>query len=392
MAAAQTCDICFAFDTTGSMRPCLSQVRQHLRNVVERLFRDMSQLRVSIIAFGDYCDNENVYQQIDFTNDQNRLVQFIENVPGTGGGDWPEAYEYMLQQAQKLTWTSDNARCLVVVGDAPPHELNDRNNKFHINWRHEVDELGLMGINIYATQCLNNGNKVVYSFFKTMATKTNGYHLQLNQFSYVSDMMLGVAYRQLGEASLQAYQQEVQDRLSGMDLNLRQMFDRLLSNNHNANDKNKKAARVGEEGDVDVDDDEVEGAFAKKYDMSAGDDAGDLRPVPPARFQILNVANNCSITQFVRDQGVEFKVGRGFYQFTKPEDIAPTKQIILRKKGTGELFQGRKARLMAKIPDVKARVKPSDVADYDVFVQSTSANRKLIAGTLFLYEVPAHVM
>jgi hypothetical protein len=33
------------------------------------------------------------------------------------------------------------------------------------------------------------------------------------------------------------------------------------------------------------------------------------------------------------------------------------------------------------------RIKPSNLEKYSVFVQSTSANRKLIGGTKFLYEV-----
>jgi hypothetical protein len=34
-----------------------------------------------------------------------------------------------------------------------------------------------------------------------------------------------------------------------------------------------------------------------------------------------------------------------------------------------------------------ARIKPSNLEKYVVFVQSTSANRKLMGGTRFLYEV-----
>ena len=37
----------------------------------------------------------------------------------------------------------------------------------------------------------------------------------------------------------------------------------------------------------------------------------------------------------------------------------------------------------------KHRLKPADLPDYMVFVQSTSYNRKLIGGTKFLYEVDA---
>ena len=37
--------------------------------------------------------------------------------------------------------------------------------------------------------------------------------------------------------------------------------------------------------------------------------------------------------------------------------------------------------------DVTIRIKPSNLEKYIVFVQSTSANRKLVGGTRFLYEI-----
>ncbi|MBD2139214.1 hypothetical protein H6F32_16925 [Anabaena sp. FACHB-1237] len=37
--------------------------------------------------------------------------------------------------------------------------------------------------------------------------------------------------------------------------------------------------------------------------------------------------------------------------------------------------------------DASIRIKPSNLEKYAVFVQSTSANRKLMANTRFLYEV-----
>jgi len=82
-----------------------------------------------------------------------------------------------------------------------------------------------------------------------------------------------------------------------------------------------------------------------------------------------------------------FKTGRGFYEFVKPEIISSTKEIVLMKKGTGELFEGNGARKLAKISNEDRRIKPSDVPEYRIFVQSTSANRKLVKNAGFLYEV-----
>lgn len=55
---------------------------------------------------------------------------------------------------------------------------------------------------------------------------------------------------------------------------------------------------------------------------------------------------------------------------------------------TGDLFEGEAAREMLKLPiGETVRIKPSNLEKYMVFVQSPSANRKLIGKTRFLYEV-----
>jgi hypothetical protein len=114
----------------------------------------------------------------------------------------------------------------------------------------------------------------------------------------------------------------------------------------------------------------------------------DLRAVTPGRFQVLDVENDISIKAFVLENGLSFKVGRGFYEFTKTETIQAKKEIILMDRVTGDLFAGSAAREMLGLPmDATMRIKPSSLEKYVVFVQSTSANRKLIGNTRFLYEV-----
>jgi hypothetical protein len=119
-----------------------------------------------------------------------------------------------------------------------------------------------------------------------------------------------------------------------------------------------------------------------------GADRGDLKAVEPGRFQILSVAHDVDIKGFVNEHGLLFSKGAGYYQFTKSELIQKYKLIVLRDKATGDLFSGDVARDMLGLPRGEdAKIKPTALDEYDVFVQSTSVNRKLIGGTLFLYEV-----
>ena len=46
-------EVIFSFDTTGSMYPCLTQVRREVKETVKRLFKDVPDIRVGVIAHGD---------------------------------------------------------------------------------------------------------------------------------------------------------------------------------------------------------------------------------------------------------------------------------------------------------------------------------------------------
>ena len=135
-------DIVISFDTTGSMYPCLAEVRRNVTNMTERLFREIPSLRIAIIAHGDYCDKEKVITQLDFTTDQNAIKNFIQNAPSTSGGDYPECYELVLRNVKSLSWRSDaSMKSLILIGDAPPHEKNENPEK--IDWRYEAESLHL---------------------------------------------------------------------------------------------------------------------------------------------------------------------------------------------------------------------------------------------------------
>lgn len=125
-----------------------------------------------------------------------------------------------------------------------------------------------------------------------------------------------------------------------------------------------------------------------KREGAAVYESAELRAVKPGRFQILDVDSEISIKAFVVENGLTFKTGRGFYEFTKTETIQGKKEIVLMERLTGDLFEGQAAREMLGLPmGETVRIKPSNLEKYVVFVQSTSANRKLMGGTRFLYEV-----
>jgi hypothetical protein len=49
-------DMVIAFDTTGSMAGCIRSVKEYVTELVPKLFAVNPNLRLGVVAFGDYCD------------------------------------------------------------------------------------------------------------------------------------------------------------------------------------------------------------------------------------------------------------------------------------------------------------------------------------------------
>lgn len=95
-------------------------------------------------------------------------------------------------------------------------------------------------------------------------------------------------------------------------------------------------------------------------------------------------ANNdgVQIKDFVQAQGVTFTKGCAFYELSKTETVQEYKQIAIRDKVSGAVYSGFAARDMLGLPHYgEIKLAPGQHAQYEIFVQSTSVNRKLVKGT-----------
>jgi len=350
-------DVVFSFDTTGSMYPCLAEVRRTIAATVKELFKGIPSLRVGIIAHGDYCDapprGKYVVKMLDLTSSQNEVIRFVNEVEPTCGGDAPECYELVLAEARRFSWAAGKNKALVMIGDDVPHGPTYPGNTRKLDWRNELDLLQESRIAVYGVQALNRSHAA--AFWAEVAKKTGGFHLKLNQFRHVVDLLKAVCYKQESPEALIEYQDLVQ-REGRMNRDVATMFGTLTG---------------------------------KKLEVSFG--SSDLKAVAPGRFQIFEVARDQDIKGFCTDMGATFKVGRGFYEFEKKSvKVQDHKEVILEHKESGDLFTGKHARDLLGLPEhgtASISPKSAKLKDYNVFIQSTSPNRKLLGGTRFLYEV-----
>lgn len=353
-------EIVFSFDATGSMTPCLDQVRKHVENVLAPLFKEMPNLRIGLAATGDYIDLRYGGYTVKWqplTNNLYDLTQFVRKVPNAGGGgDGGECYELMLKQARELNWSLNSKKILVLIGDDIPHVPGFRGSTENLNWRDETKKLTDLGISIYTVECLYQRYPTSW-FYEELASRGGGYHLMLDQFTDIVNMILAIVHKQTSDERLIKFEEEL-----------------YSTNRMNRALNTTISTLTGQPRDA-------KGRFIST--KNAG-----LVPVQNGRFQILEVDHDADIKGFVENNNLPFKKGRGFYSLIRSELVQENKEVILQDKMTGDLFTGDYARNLIGVPTgTRGNAKPTAIVDYNVFIQSTSINRKLKAGTKFLYEV-----
>jgi len=194
-------NVVFSFDTTGSMNPCIQQVRQKLRDLIEMMTADIPGLKIGLIAHGDYCDGDNAIAFLDLTDDLEKIMTFINTTPNTSGGDPPECYEYALQTARKMSWPKEGGS-VVLIGDDEPHEVNPNN----INWRDELRQMLELNVKVFPMQCLFSNLRVNANEFWEEVSQISGTPLlMLESFGDSANTLEAVSYAASGGAAYDAY-------------------------------------------------------------------------------------------------------------------------------------------------------------------------------------------
>jgi len=106
------------------------------------------------------------------------------------------------------------------------------------------------------------------------------------------------------------------------------------------------------------------------------------------QVEFITPSETCQIRTAIIDSGRTWIKGAAFYQLVKTEKkVQDYKMVALRVKTSGKVYCGQDARDMLGIGGAVGTVRlvPGDHAKFDVFIQSTSVNRKIPAGTEVMY-------
>lgn len=203
-------DMVIAFDTTGSMAKYINAVKEHVKELIPKLFKQNPDLRIGIVAFGDYCDMPSkynfgkAYQVCELTDDENKLIKFITSAQNTGGGDSDEFYELVIKKiVEETNWREDSTKAVLFIADANPHEVGYSYGNIVVNnqidWRKEAKKAAKKGIKfdtltIYETK-----------WYKELSSITNGVSAPFSTSSKTSQLVEAAALARGGEKTRSLY-------------------------------------------------------------------------------------------------------------------------------------------------------------------------------------------
>ena len=191
-------DMVIAFDTTGSMAQYIGAVRKEVASLIPELFADNDDLRLGIVAFGDYCDMENpqefgdAYQSIAPTNNENDLIKFVMESKDTNGGDGDEFYELVLKKiVEETPWRDDATKTILLIADANPHPLGYTYEKCvvgnEIDWSVEAQKASNKKIKIDTVTITGA------AWYSELSAMTNGVSIPFHSGYKTADLVRATA-------------------------------------------------------------------------------------------------------------------------------------------------------------------------------------------------------
>lgn len=205
-------DMVIAFDTTGSMSSYLNQVKSHVSSLVPQLLKDNPDMRIGIVAFGDYCDMNSAtdfgraYQVLQPTNKENDIISFVRKAKDTGGGDSDEFYELVIKKITEETpWREDAVKSVLFIADCNPHPVGysypGKVENSQIDWREEAKKASEKGIQFDTISIYGNR----YQWYEELAHITDGIYTEFKSSHKTSAYIKTVAYARGGEATKELF-------------------------------------------------------------------------------------------------------------------------------------------------------------------------------------------
>lgn len=205
-------DMVIAFDTTGSMSSYIGAVKDHVTELVPKLFKANPNLRLGIVAFGDYCDMPSrdnfgkAYQVLNLTNDEEKIINFVKKAQNTSGGDGDEFYELVIKKiVEETDWREGSTKAVLLIADANPHRVGysyyGRVVKNQIDWREEAKKAAEKGIKFDTLTIAEYSAQ----WYKKLSNITNGISAPFKSSGKTSQLVEAAAMSRGGKMAKEMY-------------------------------------------------------------------------------------------------------------------------------------------------------------------------------------------
>lgn len=202
-----------AFDTTGSMACYIDSVKLHITELVPKLFKANPNLRLGIVAFGDYCDMPSkdnfgkAYQVFNLTNNEEEIINFVKTAKSTSGGDSDEFYELVIKKiVEETNWREGSTKAVLLIADSEPHRVgysySDKVVNNQIDWREEAKKAAKKGIK-FDTVTIKTISKT--EWYKELSRITNGVSAPFSTSLKTSQLIEAAALARGGEKTRDLY-------------------------------------------------------------------------------------------------------------------------------------------------------------------------------------------
>lgn len=109
------------------------------------------------------------------------------------------------------------------------------------------------------------------------------------------------------------------------------------------------------------------------------------------KFKVHTVTHEAEIQPFIEGKtGNPYIFGSAYFQLSKKEKVGGDKEVLIRDKATKRIFGGDEARKLVGLPaaalNQDSKIEPGNHANFDIFLESRSPNRKLVRGSLVLHD------
>lgn len=154
------------------------------------------------------------------TNDENKIIKFINGAKGTSGGDGDEFYELVIKKiTEETAWREGSTKAVLLIADAAPHKVGYSYKNIvknaQIDWREEAKKASELGIK-FDTMTID---PLHIEWYKELSAMTNGVSVPFKNSGKTSQVIEAAALSRGGTRTKAMYMATMDSVKDDVELN-----------------------------------------------------------------------------------------------------------------------------------------------------------------------------